>query len=204
MSEDLIEQLITAGDIKTPTLIKAFRRIKRVDFLPEEVTAEAQVNTPLPIGAGQTNSQPQTVAFMLELLQPQEGEKILDIGSGSGWTTALLAEAVGPTGCVYAIERLIELKNFGENNVRKYSLNNVEFFCQDGYAGLAKFMPFAKILVSAAAYEIPENLKIQLAVGGRLVVPTINQDIRVIDKISSDKYQQTIYPGFIFVPLIKD
>ncbi|MBN1779230.1 MAG: protein-L-isoaspartate O-methyltransferase, partial [Candidatus Buchananbacteria bacterium] len=93
--DKLIEQFIQNNDLRSPQIIRAFERIKRWDFLPPEVVDQHLVNTPLPIGAGQTNSQPYTVAFMLELLDPQEGQKILDIGSGSGWTTALLAEIAG-------------------------------------------------------------------------------------------------------------
>ncbi|MCD6283661.1 protein-L-isoaspartate O-methyltransferase, partial [bacterium] len=93
--ETLIQQLISEGYLKTPEIIKAFREIDRKDFVPSYLKKEAYINAPLPIGFGQTISQPLTVAFMLELLQPKRGDKILDIGSGSGWTTALLAYIVG-------------------------------------------------------------------------------------------------------------
>jgi len=99
----LIRQLIAQNYLRTPEIIKAFQKIKREDFLPDYLKNEAEENYPLPIGFGQTISQPLTVAFMFELLQPQRGHKILDIGSGSGWTTALLAEIVGEEGRVYAI-----------------------------------------------------------------------------------------------------
>jgi len=199
----LISELITQGHLKSPAVIKAFERIKRRDFMPADLAAEESINAPLPIGHGQTISQPLTVAFMLELLDLFEGQKVLDIGSGSGWTTALLAAIVGPTGRVFAIERIRSLKEFGESNVRKYSFNNIEFFCQDGSKGLKESEPFDRILVSASAFEIPEELKRQLKIGGRLVIPTTANDIRLIHRVDKNNYREEIYPGFVFVPLVE-
>ena len=202
--QELIQQLINQGYLKTPEIINAFYRIKRSDFLPQDIVEEESVNTPLPIGHGQTNSQPLTVAFMLELLKPELGQKILDIGSGSGWTSALLAGIVGPKGEVFGVERILELKEFGEKNLAKYHLENVKFFCRDGTSGLPDYAPFDRILVSAAAYEIPKYLKGQLKIGGRMVIPTTAQDLRLIEKISDNEFKENIYPGFVFVPLIED
>ena len=201
---ELIQQLINQGYLKTPAIVNAFYKIKRADFLSSDLVSEESVNAPLPIGHGQTISQPLTVAFMFELLKPEIGQKVLDIGSGSGWTTAMLAEIVGSFGQVFAIERVAALKEFGAKNVAKYSLSNVKFFCQDGAKGLPDHAPFDRILVSAAAYEIPKDLKRQLKVGGRMVIPTTAQDIRLIEKIGGNNYKETIYPGFVFVPLIED
>src|SRR3989344_3889502 len=103
--EALLDELIKEGYLKSPEIIEAFSKIKRRDFLPADLAGEESVNAPLPIGHGQTISQPLTVAFMFELLQPGTNQKVLDIGSGSGWTTAMLAELVKPKGKVYAIER---------------------------------------------------------------------------------------------------
>jgi len=117
----LIDQLIDTGYLHTPRIINAFRKTKREDFLPEKLKDQAELNEPLPIGEGQTISQPLTVAFMLELLQPEEGNKILDVGSGSGWTTALLSELAGENGKVYGVEIRKSLKEFGEKNTSKYN-----------------------------------------------------------------------------------
>lgn len=201
---ELIKQLIEQGYLKTPAIINAFYRIKRSNFLPKDIASEESVNAPLPIGHGQTNSQPLTVAFMIELLQPELNQKILDIGSGSGWTTALLAEIIGPKGKAFGIERVLELKEFGQRNVAKYHLDNVEFFCLDGTKGLPDYKPFDRILVSAAAFEIPKELKDQLKIGGRMVIPTTAQDLRLIEKINDKEFKETIYPGFVFVPLIEE
>ena len=107
--KQLIKNLISSGYLKTPEIINAFYKIDRIDFVPEELKYEAHTNTPLPIGYGQTVSQPLTVAFMLELLQPKSGHKILDVGSGSGWQSVLLACLAGNKGRVIAVERIPEL-----------------------------------------------------------------------------------------------
>ncbi len=202
--DELISQLIQQGYLKTQAIIGAFYKIKRQDFLPKDLIPEESINAPLPIGHGQTISQPLTVAFMFELLQPKEGQKILDIGSGSGWTTAMLAEIVGEKGRVYAIERIAELKEFGQNNVSKYNFSNIDFYCQDGSKGLPDKAPFEGIIVAAAAFDIPQELKEQLKIGGRLVIPTADQDMRLIKKLGKDKHEEEIFPGFVFVPLIED
>lgn len=208
---NLIQQLINEGILKTPHIIRAFEKVNRADFMLKEFKAEAEGNYPLPIGYGQTISQPLTVAFMLELLQPKKGDKILDIGFGSGWTTALLAEIVSSFGEVYAIERIEELKDFGESNVNKYferlkSKPLIKFFCQDGSRGLKKYAPFDKILVSAAASIIPDELLEQLKIGGRLVIPVgvSSQAITMAERISQEEYKEKKHPGFVFVPLVQN
>ena len=117
---NLIDKLIRDGWLKTPRIIKSFRKIKRIDFLPEEIKNLAEVDEALPIGFEQTISQPLVVAFMLELLQPEPGNKILDVGSGSGWTNALLGQIVGSKGRVISLEIIPELKEFGRRNAEKY------------------------------------------------------------------------------------
>lgn len=240
----LIDNLIEQRHIKTPLIIEAFRVVHRSDFLPKNLKGEAGVNAPLPIGFGQTNSQPLTVAFMLELLQPQTGEKILDIGAGSGWTSALLARCVSssiviPTpqqrgrnlsrmrdhvrtslrdssvallpqnnkkgGGIYAIERIPELCEFGKNNIAKYNFIEkgvVKIICADGTPGLPAQAPFDKILVSASADRVPEILKKQLKIGGKMVVPVQNSIWSVARK-SKEEFNEEEFFGFSFVPLIE-
>ncbi len=123
-NKELVEHLIKRGVLKTPKIIEAFKKIDRKDFVKEEFLEEAYFDTPLPIGFGQTISQPYTVAFMLELLEPKEGDTVLDIGSGSGWTTALLAYIVGNKGKVIGVERIKELVEFGKKNLAKYKFKN--------------------------------------------------------------------------------
>jgi protein-L-isoaspartate(D-aspartate) O-methyltransferase len=200
----LIDNLIEEGCLKTPRIIEAFKKIKRVDFLPEDIKDLAEFNEALPINFGQTISQPLVVAFMLEQLDPKEGDKILDVGSGSGWTTALLAEIIGSKGKVIAIEVIPELMEFGKKNVEKYNFIEkgiVEFICADGSKGYKKAAPFDKILVSAAAPEISPAWKEQLKIGGRIVTP-IGSSIWLFIKKAEGEFTEREYPGFAFVPLI--
>ena len=200
----LIDLLIEEGWLKTPKIIEAFKKIKRADFLPADSKNLAELNEALPIGFGQTISQPLVVAFMLEQLQPQPGDKILDVGSGSGWTTALLAEIVGPKGKVIAIEVIPELMEFGKKNVERYNFIEkgvVEFICADGSKGYKKAAPFDKILASASAEKLPQAWKEQSTIGGRIVTP-IGSSIWLFIKKSETNFEEIEYPGFAFVPLI--
>ena len=228
----LVKELIGTGYLKTPKIIEAFLKIKREDFLPEDLKHLADLNEALPIGYGQTISQPLVVAFMLEKLEPKEGEKILDIGSGSGWTTALLAYIVSKEGDsksqitnnkqyqnlnvrnskqenlkgkVVALEIVPELKEFGEKNVAKYNFIEkgiVKFICADGTKGYPKEAPYDKILCSASAKTLPEAWKRQLKIGGKIVTP-IGTSIWVFEKVKEDEFLSQEFPGFVFVPLIE-
>lgn len=202
----LIDNLIKQGWLKTPSIINAFRKIKRIDFLPEDSKNLADLNSALPIGYGQTISQPLVVAFMLEQMQPKQGHKILDIGSGSGWTTALLSEIVGEKGKVIAIELVEELKDFGQKNTAKYNFVKkgvAEFICADGSKGYKKEAPFDRILASASALKIPLAWKKQLKMGGKIVTP-IKTSIWVFTKNSETDFEKVEHLGFVFVPLITD
>ena len=203
---DLVDSLIKEGWLKTPRIIEAFRQIKRVDFLPDDIKDLAELNEALPIGYGQTISQPLVVAFMIELLDPQPRDKILDVGSGSGWTSALLAEIVGEKGKVIAIDIIPELVEFGKKNVSKYNFLEkgvAEFICADGSKGYQKEAQFDKILASASAREIPKAWKEQLKIGGRIVTP-IGSSIWLFIKKTERDFEEFEYPGFAFVPLISE
>jgi len=222
----LIDDLIEGGWLKDDRIISAFTKIKRVDFMTPGMEDLSQLNEALPIGYGQTISQPLVVAFMIELLEPKEGEKILDVGSGSGWTTALLAELVGERGKVVAVELIPELKTFGENNVGKYDFIKrgiAQFICGDGSKGCEKQAPFDKILASASIRSvkvdeagassspfagaregkgIPPAWKNQLKIGGRIVAP-IDSSIWLFVKKNETEFEETEYPGFVFVPFVE-
>lgn len=198
----LIQKFIGDGALKTPLIIQAFEKIERADFVPEAIKSDAWRDCALPTFEDQTISQPYTVAFMLELLNPLSGETILDVGSGSGWVSALLANMVGREGRVYGIERIDELVEFSKNNLKKYNFKNIKIIQGDGTKGMKKYAPFDKIHVAAAALTIPTALKEQLKIGGKMVIPTKDNDIRLIEKKSKTMYTETIYPGFVFVPLI--
>ena len=207
----LIDILVNENSVKTPAIKSAFLKIKREDFLPGNVKNLAEVNEALPIGSGQTISQPAVVAFMLEQLQPKKGDKILDVGAGSGWTSALLAEIVGKTGKVFSIELVPELKEFGEKNLLKYKfveegiVNSVVGDGSKGYPDFEKTPELAKgfdkILASATSSEIPSAWRKQLRVGGRIVAP-VGNSIKTILKKSETEFEEIDHPGFVFVPLI--
>jgi len=213
LTPDLIEE----GWLKTPRIIEAFKAIERSDFMPKGMEGVGESSSALPIGFGQTISQPLVVAFMFEELQPKPGEKILDIGSGSGWTTALLAEIVGGEGRVIGVEIVPELSAFGRKNISKYSFIKkgiADIVYGDGAKGYSEEAPFDKILCSAAIGwqrekgalvqdRIPGDWKEQLKVGGRMVVPMENS-IWVFDKVSEEEFKAIEHPGFVFVPLVAE
>lgn len=178
----------------------AFKKINRADFVGSDYKAEAYEDYPLPIGFGQTISQPFTVAFMLGLLNPQKGDKILDVGSGSGWTTALLAVLVGEKGKVFGVEIIPELVEFGIKNLAKYNFPNAKIIQAGAELGLPSEAPFGRILVSAAAEKIPEALLNQLKAPGILVLPVKNTIVQ-IKKDTVGKITRKEFPGFVFVPL---
>ncbi|MDB5170667.1 MAG: Protein-L-isoaspartate (D-aspartate) O-methyltransferase [Candidatus Saccharibacteria bacterium] len=180
---------------------QAFAIINRQDFIPEDLREQASLDMPLPIGFGQTNSQPSTVQSMLEWLDPQPGQKVLDVGSGSGWTTALLATIVGPEGRVFAVEKVPELVQIGKDNCEAAGVRNVQFFHASDEHGLSKYAPYDRILVSAAAQTLSKALLSQLRVNGKLVVPVQN-DILEITKLTDHDYEVVTHPGYVFVPLV--
>jgi protein-L-isoaspartate(D-aspartate) O-methyltransferase len=199
--ESLNEFLIRTGYLESSRVIKAFEKIDRADFVLPEYRDSTYGNFPLPINHGQTISQPATVAFMLELLQVEEGDRVLDVGSGSGWTTALLAEIVGNSGEVVGVEIVPELVEFGSDNLGKYRFSNARIIeAEEGGLGYQPGAPYDKILVSASANNISDQLINQLKTGGRLVIPVKNS-IWKVDKVSDDKVKREEFPGFVFVPL---
>lgn len=200
--EDLINHLENNTKVlHRKELKKAFIAIDRGDFTPKEYLSEAYEDYPLPIGYGQTISQPTTVAFMLELLELNNGEKILDVGAGSGWTTALLARIVGSDGEVRGVEIVPELIKIGQKNIEKYNFKHTTISLADSKKiGYSSDAPFDKILVSASADSVPKELIKQLKDGGIMVIP-IKNSIWRIKKIGDKTYVKK-FPGFVFVPLV--
>jgi protein-L-isoaspartate(D-aspartate) O-methyltransferase len=180
---------------------RVMRDVRRADFLPEILQPSANVDTPLPIGAGQTSSQPRTVAAMLRLLDTRAGDRVLDVGAGSGWTTALLARLVGPEGCVVGVELDPGLAEWGAENLRAYAMPWAELRrSEPGVLGVPDLAPFDRILVSAEAQQLPGELVDQLGDDGVMVVPVAGRMCRVV-RASDDTVRVTRHGRYRFVPL---
>jgi protein-L-isoaspartate(D-aspartate) O-methyltransferase len=203
-NQELVDHLKMHGLLVNELLERAFLSIDRKDFVKEESKDFAYEDIPFPIGFGQTISQPATVATMLELLEPEEGQKILDIGYGSGYSTALLASAIG-LGKIFAFEINPEIALWGRNNINKYNFINDELVVPitgDGSVGLPSEAPFDRIIASAGSDVIPEELLYQLKVGGILVIPSRSSLVK-IKRTSETNFESGELPGFVFVPLVQ-
>ncbi|MDP3986097.1 MAG: protein-L-isoaspartate O-methyltransferase [Candidatus Veblenbacteria bacterium] len=202
-NSELVASLVSSGVLQTPRLRTAFLAVDRARFVPLSLRAEAYADHPLPIGLGQTISQPTTIAFMLELLQPPPGGTILEVGAGSGYVAALLAEVVGKSGRVVAMEHVPELAQRAEQVLRTFNFPQLAVVARDGSHGYAQFAPYDRILVSAAAQALPSVFEAQLGKTSRLVIPVGGgiQDI-VLVRYQDSLRQEKHYPGFVFVPLL--
>lgn len=180
----------------------AFAAVPRRQFLPEPVRDRAHYDGPLDIGHGQTNSQPRTVERMLKLLDVRPGDRILDVGSGSGWTTALLAHLTGPTGNVLGVEVVPQLVATGSANLRLFDQKwaSIEQ-AQPGLLGRPDLAPFDRILVSAEAPDLPDELVEQLADRGRLAIPVAGTMLLV--SRSRVDVSVTRHGSYRFVPLLR-
>lgn len=195
--------LAASGTLRTPHIIAAFGAVPRSLFVPpEHAFAAVTVDAPLSIGHGQTVSQPTTVATMLELVQPKPGEKVLDVGTGSGWQAALLAQCVGPQGRVMTMERIPELARQAEEYLQKFP--NVEILVGDASKGVPARAPYDVIISAASSAEIPPVWIEQLTVGGRLLHPIAGMGLRVLCKDADGRITREDYPGYVFVPLVSD
>ena len=202
---ELTDQLIESGILHSPKIIDAFRNIDRKDFVLDIYKTLAYEDRPLPIEHDQTISQPTTVAFMLELLAPHEGNIILDIGSGSGWQSALLAHIVGSKGHVFALEIVTELETFGEKNIEKYNFIKsgiVTCLSMNAQNGLPEKAPFDRIIGAASTEKVPPAWKEQLKVGGKIVTP-VKESIYLIEKKNENEFKEKEFPGFLFVPFVE-
>lgn len=197
--ERLIESL---RNYVSDRVVEAMSRVPRELFVPEELRPMAYEDRPLPIGHGQTISAPHMVAIMCDLLDLQEGMKVLEVGGGCGYHAAVMAELVGPSGHVYSVERIPELVEVARRNLEKAGYRNVSMILGDGTLGYGEQAPYDRISVAASAPDIPEPLKEQLRPGGRMVIPvgSYSQDLLVVTKNHEIRVERAM--GVVFVPLI--
>lgn len=192
------------GDLRpngSARVAAAFAAVPREGFLPRRERRRAGSDRPLLIGHGQTNSQPTTVRNMLTLLAVEPGDRVLDVGSGSGWTTALLADLTGPTGRVYGVELVPELAEFGSANLSACDAAWASIqVAEEGVLGLPDHAPYDRILVSAEARKLPQALVDQLAPGGRMVAPVAGR-LSVVDRRDDDAIDVRRVGHYAFVPL---
>jgi protein-L-isoaspartate(D-aspartate) O-methyltransferase len=174
--------------------------VRRRDFLPETLRAWAGQDLPLPIGAGQTNSQPRTVAAMLDLLAVSPGHRVLDVGAGSGWTTALLGYLVGPRGSVVGVELEESIAAWGAENVAAYDQPWVRLYPALDVLGWPAAAPYDRILGSASARSVPQELVDQLVRGGRMVIP-VRAEMLVVTADGQGGWTSTSHGSYRFVQL---
>jgi protein-L-isoaspartate(D-aspartate) O-methyltransferase len=199
MREKMVETQIKARGVKDPRVLSALRKVERDRFVPEEYLNSAYSDQPLPIGEGQTISQPYIVALMTELLDLKGDEKVLEIGTGSGYQAAILAELAKE---VYTIEIIESLASMAGKRLLALGYKNIKVKAGDGYSGWPEAAPFDAIIVTAAPDHIPKPLIEQLKEGGRMVVPvgTYAQELKKIVK-RSGKIETTDVIPVVFVPM---
>jgi len=201
LRKKLIEELKRKG-ITDERVLDALYKVPRHHFMDSSFVHFAYKDQAFPIAEGQTISQPYTVAFQTQLLEVKKGDKILEVGTGSGYQAAVLLE-LGAN--VYTIERHKTL-NFNAQSLLPKLGYNPHFFYGDGYEGLPSYAPFDKIIVTAAASEIPVKLTFQLKTGGKLVVPVgsrVSQTMVLVEKISDENVKTSEHGSFVFVPMLK-
>jgi protein-L-isoaspartate(D-aspartate) O-methyltransferase len=197
----LVEELRRKG-ITDKEVLRAFNTVPRHDFMDPAFLNHAYIDKAFPISSGQTISQPYTVAVQTSLLKVREKDKILEIGTGSGYQAAILAEMGAK---VYTIERFRELFIKAQRTLSSLGYS-ADFFYGDGYEGKPQYGPFDGIVITAATSEVPEKLLKQLKIGGRLVVPvgsSNSQKMTLVQRIGEDKYDYSTHGNFVFVPMLK-
>ena len=183
-------------------VIQAMARVPREIFVPEHLRSHAYDDTPLPIGNGQTISAPHMVAIMCDLLDLQPEMTVLEVGGGSGYHAAVMAQIIGPKGHVYSVERIHELAERAKKNLDMAGIFNVTMVEGDGSSGLSDHAPYDRISVAATAPAVPEPIKEQLKRGGKLVIPVgvANQELLLVTRKNGFAIEEKM--AVVFVPLI--
>ncbi len=202
--EYLLEHELRPAGITDERVLSAMRKVRREKFIPDSLRDRAYGNYPLPIGENQTISQPYIVALMTQALSIQPTDKVLEIGTGSGYQAAILAQLAS---IVYSIERLATLSNRARTNLYSQGYNNIYLIVGDGTKGLEEYAPYDKIMVTAAAPHVPAPLISQLSNGGKMIIPVGNrfvQDLQLVEKAQNGRIYKSSFGGCRFVPLIGD
>jgi len=203
LREQMIEHQLIARGLRDQTVLNAVGAVQREEFIPSDLVEFAYNDSPLPIAASQTISQPYIVALMTAALELKPDERVLEVGTGSGYAAAVLSEIAKE---VYTIERHKILANTARKRLERLDYKNILVFYGDGTLGWPEYAPFDAIVVTAGGPDVPETLKRQMAIGGRLVIPVgaflhVQQLLR-IRRISEDEYKEEDLGGVRFVPLI--
>ena len=199
----LIDTMKNTGFLTDNRVESAIQKVPRHNFVPESLKNQAYENSPLPIIEKQTISQPSVVSRMTEWLDLKEGQKVLEIGSGSGWQSAILANIVG-NGKIFTVERHAKLASFAKKNLEKLGIKNVTIIHGDGNLGLPEESPFDRIMITAACKKIPDALLHQLSLDGLLIAP-VGDDIQsliLLKKTSKGFVEIKNQKGYVFVPLL--
>lgn len=201
MRDKMISQQIEARGVNDSSVIEAMRSVRRELYVSKEVANIAYSDTPLPIGYGQTISQPYIVARMTELLQVRKDCRVLEIGTGSGYQAAVLSRLASK---VFSMERIRELKVQAQSNIDKEGIKNVFIITGDGTIGMSQYAPFDRIIVTAASPEIPKILLEQLANNGIMIIPLGSISLQTLVRVTKkdDKFFKEEFDGCTFVPLI--
>lgn len=201
----MVEQQIANRGVRNPAVLAAMRLVPREAFVPEAYRAYTYDDSPLPIAADQTISQPFVVAYMIAALQLKEEDRVLEIGTGSGYAAAILSRIVRE---VFTVERHHVLADYARERLAEIGYQNVHVHHGDGTRGWPEYAPYDGIIVAAGGPAIPASLKRQLAVGGRLIMPVgrhrLHQDLVLMTRVDEDVYTDEVLAPVAFVPLIGD
>ncbi|MDD2889098.1 MAG: protein-L-isoaspartate(D-aspartate) O-methyltransferase [bacterium] len=203
MRKRMVEEQIVARGVTDEKTLSAMNKVERHNFVPESLREDAYKDYPLPIGKEQTISQPYMVAIMTEELVLESADRVLEVGTGSGYQTAILAEIVKE---VYSVERVESLANDSMAKLKEMGYNNILVKTGNGSKGWKEYSPFDKILVTAGTNHIPDSLFEQLKEGGKIVIPVgdkYTQELTVVTKVNGKMQERKLFEC-VFVPLIED